>query len=154
MKLLRKLLILINLYFGNTVTGRFRKNNKKNCRESKQTQMIDLPELFDINRSALLWLFSQLLFNDRKKFSNLQEFPRTITTDLNEYTETILTTEAFFDQTTSTENYQTASTVFIPTISTRARFENFISGGNEAVPNQFPWIVRMMIAKGSGSVSQ
>jgi len=77
------------------------------------------------------------------------EFPSTITTDFNEYPETILTAETFTDQTTSTENYPTASTVFSPTVSTRATFEHFISGGYEAVPNQFPWIVRLMIAKGS-----
>jgi len=50
---------------------------------------------------------------------------------------------------TVTENYPTASTVFIPTISSRASYEHFISGGNEAVPNQFPWIVRMMITEAS-----
>jgi len=76
------------------------------------------------------------------------EFPSTITTDFNEYPETILTAETFTDQTTSTENYPTASTVFSPTVSTRATFEHFISGGYEAVPNQFPWVVRLMIAKG------
>jgi len=99
MKLLEKLLILPNLYFGQTVT----------------------------------------------------EFPSTITTDFNEYPDKILTAETFTDQTTITENYPTASTVFTPTISSRASYEHFISGGNEAVPNQFPWIVRMMITEASVS---